>query len=247
MRYFIDLSYFGKAYHGWQVQPNAITVQEEVERVLSTYLRQEIKVTGAGRTDTGVHARQLVAHFDAPDLGDLSQFCYKINAFLPNDIAFNQVYPVQADAHARFDAVARSYEYHISTRKDPFKQELAYQAPGELDVPMMNQAASILLEYTDFEAFSRTGSDVKTFNCQLTHAAWEVLPEGLIFTISADRFLRNMVRAVVGTLLEVGLGKCDLEQFRSIIQSKDRSKAGASAPAKGLYLTKVTYPDNIKI
>lgn len=247
MRYFIDLSYFGKAYHGWQVQPNAITVQEEVERVLSTYLRQEIKVTGAGRTDTGVHARQLVAHFDAPDLGDLSQFCYKINAFLPSDIAFNQVYPVQADAHARFDAVARSYEYHISTRKDPFKQELAYQAPGELDVPMMNQAASILLEYTDFEAFSRTGSDVKTFNCQLTHAAWEVLPEGLIFTISADRFLRNMVRAVVGTLLEVGLGKCDLEQFRSIIQSKDRSKAGASAPAKGLYLTKVTYPDNIKI
>lgn len=247
MRYFIDLSYFGKAYHGWQVQPNAITVQEEVERVLSTYLRQEIKVTGAGRTDTGVHARQLVAHFDAPDLGDLKQFCYKINAFLPNDIAFNQVYPVRADAHARFDAVARSYEYHIATRKDPFTQELAFQVPGELDVAPMNQAASILLKYTDFEAFSRTGSDVKTFNCQLTHAAWEVLPEGLIFTISADRFLRNMVRAVVGTLLEVGLGKCDLEQFRSIIQSKDRSKAGASAPAKGLYLTKVTYPDNIKI
>jgi len=245
LRYFIDLSYFGKAYHGWQIQPNAISVQEEVERVLSTLLRSETKVVGAGRTDTGVHARQLIAHFDCEALEDPDELCFRANAFLPKDIAFNAIYAVKDDAHARFDAVSRTYQYHISLSKDPFSVDLAYKAPTKPDVDLMNQAAQIMMEYQDFEAFSRTGSDVKTFICKLTQAHWVVNDQGLIFTISADRFLRNMVRAVVGTLLEVGMGKCSLEQFRAIIESKDRSKAGASAPAHGLYLTAVNYPDNI--
>ena len=247
MRYFIDLAYFGKAYHGWQIQPNAISVQEEVERVLSTLLRTETKVMGAGRTDTGVHAKQLIAHFDSDQVEDPDELCFRANAFLPADIAFNAIYAVKDDAHARFDAISRTYEYHLSLVKDPFTQDLAYRAPSKPDIELMNRAAEIMMEYEDFEAFSRTGSDVKTFICKLKEAHWAVTEQGLIFTISADRFLRNMVRAVVGTLLEVGLGKCNLDQFRAIIESKDRSNAGASAPAHGLYLVAVTYPDDIKL
>lgn len=246
LRYFIDLAYLGKAYHGWQIQPNAISVQEEVERVLSTLLREEIKVMGAGRTDTGVHARQLVAHFDSDEVKDPNELCFRANAFLPADIAFKAIYAVREDAHARFDATSRTYQYHLSFHKDPFTQDLAYRAPSKPDLHLMNQAAAIMMEYQDFEAFSRTGSDVKTFLCNISHAQWSVSDQGLIFTITADRFLRNMVRAVVGTLLEVGLGKCSLEAFRAIIESKDRSRAGASAPAHGLYLTAVNYPDNIR-
>jgi len=237
----------GKAYHGWQIQPNANTVQAELERALKTLLRQEIKVMGAGRTDTGVHARQLVAHFDSTALENLTQFKYRVNSFLPKDIAINDIYAVREDAHARFDATARTYQYHIALNKDPFSQDLAYRPPFNPDMDLMNQAADIMMEYQDFEAFSRTGSDVKTFICKLTQASWAVSDQGLIFTISADRFLRNMVRAVVGTLLEVGINKCSLEEFRAIIESKDRTKAGASAPAQGLYLTAVHYPKDIKI
>lgn len=246
MRYFIEISYSGKNYHGWQIQPDAISVQEVLERTLSTLLRSEIKVTGAGRTDTGVHAKQLFAHFNAEEILDVQELIFRLNSFLPKDISVNDLFRVADEAHARFDAVAREYQYVISLKKDPFREDFAYHIHQEPSVTLMNEAAAMLLSYKDFQCFSRSNTDVKTYYCTIQKAAWEQEESQLVFTIVADRFLRNMVRAIVGTLLDVGFEKISRQDFKDIIESKDRTKAGASAPAHGLYLTKVVYPETIK-
>ena len=245
MRYFIQFSYFGKAYHGWQNQPNAITVQEVLEKALSTLLREKMEVVGAGRTDAGVHARQMFAHFDFEPISDMDDLVYRLNAFLPNDVAIQGIYPVSAKAHTRFDAVERTYEYWLVKEKDPFLFDHAHFVKHTLDLDLMNEAAKILLQYTDFECFSKSNTDVKTFNCDVWEAYWKIEGKKWVFTITADRFLRNMVRAVVGTLLDVGMGKMLPEDMRKVIASKDRGEAGVSVPAKGLYLTKVSYPKEI--
>tara|TARA_R110002074_G_scaffold382825_1_gene562775 strand:- start:93092 stop:93835 length:744 start_codon:yes stop_codon:yes gene_type:complete len=247
LRYFIDIAYNGTAYCGWQNQPNALSVQEVLEKALSTLLGTEIAVTGAGRTDAGVHAKQLFAHFDASAMEDVQNLLHRLNSFLPKDISVQDIFQVKDDAHARFDAEAREYEYHINLKKDPFVEGLAYLVNNEPDVSKMNEAAQSLLKYQDFQCFSRSKTDVKTYYCTITKAHWERKENLLIFTISANRFLRNMVRAIVGTLLEIGYGKLTLEDFHKIIESKNRSNAGASAPAHGLYLTKVVYPETIKM
>ena len=245
MRYFIAFSYNGAAYHGWQNQPNAISVQEVLEKALSTLLRTTVEVVGAGRTDTGVHARQMYAHFDSSLSIDARELVFRLNSFLPNDIAVKELKRVSSEAHARFDALERTYEYWIAQKKDPFLHTSAHCVLKPLDLPLMNEAARILMEYEDFECFSRSNTDVKTFICDVREAFWKKEGEKLIFTISADRFLRNMVRAIVGTLLEVGTDKRKPQDIRKIIDSKDRGNAGASVPAKGLYLTKVVYPETI--
>lgn len=247
MRYFIAFSYFGKSYHGWQKQPNAMTVQQVMEETLSTLLRESVELMGAGRTDTGVHAKQMYAHFEAEGIEDCEDLCYRLNAFLPEDIAISGIFEVPKEAHARFDAVERTYEYWIVQEKNPFYMESAHYVKHELDLDKMNEAASLLLKFTDFECFSKSNTDVKTFLCKLKRAEWTIQGDVLVFTITADRFLRNMVRAIVGTLLEVGLGKSTLENIEEIINSKDRSRAGVSVPAKGLYLTQVNYPPHIKL
>lgn len=245
MRYFVELSYNGTDYHGWQVQPNAITVQSVLDKALSILLKKPTTTMGAGRTDTGVHAAQMVAHFDTESSIDTEDLTYKLNSFLPKTIAVHNIKQVHANAHARFDATQRTYRYKISTFKDVFNVDNVYHYTNKLDVDLMNKASTILLEYSDFKCFSRVHSDVKTHICAISEAFWVKNEHELIFQISADRFLRNMVRAIVGTLLDVGNHKTSLEDFHNIIQSKDRSKAGASAPAKGLYLTKIVYPDSI--
>ncbi|WP_375334438.1 tRNA pseudouridine(38-40) synthase TruA [Flagellimonas sp. C4] len=245
MRYFIQFSYFGKAYHGWQNQPNAITVQEVLEKALSTLLRDKIDVVGAGRTDAGVHAKQMFCHFDFDSIDDKKDLAYRLNAFLPDDIAVQEIRTVDDGAHARFDAIERTYEYWLVREKDPFLFDYAHWVKHPLDLPAMNEAAKILLEYTDFECFSKSNTDVKTFNCDVREAYWQDCGDKWVFTITADRFLRNMVRAVVGTLLDVGLKKIKSEDIHRIIASKDRSEAGVSVPAKGLYLTKVIYPKDV--
>ena len=244
MRYFIEFSYFGKNYHGWQSQPNAITVQEVLEKALSTLLRKPLEIVGAGRTDRGVHAKQMFAHFDVEE--ELSEdLIRKLNSFLPKDIAIYSLRKVKSDAHTRFDATQRTYEYRIATKKSPFTYEYAYLFTLPLRMDLMNKACDILFEYKDFQCFSKSNTDVKTYFCKIFKAKWDQKDDELLFTISADRFLRNMVRAVVGTLLEVGLERMNLEEFRQVIESKNRSKAGASVPAHGLYLIKVDYPDDI--
>ena len=245
MRYFIQFSYFGKAYHGWQNQPNAITVQEVLEKALSTLLRQKIEVVGAGRTDTGVHAKEMFAHFDFDIIEDTEELVYRLNAFLPEDIAVQQICPMVPSAHARFDAVERTYEYWVVREKNPFYADAAHFVKYPLEIEAMNQAASYLLDHTDFECFSKSNTDVKTYRCDVRHAQWEEKDDRLVFTITADRFLRNMVRAIVGTLLDVGMGKMAPEEIHTIIASKNRSEAGVSVPAKGLYLTKVLYPKEL--
>ncbi len=245
MRYFLECSYFGKAYHGWQNQPNAISVQQVLEEGLSTLLRTKVSIVGAGRTDAGVHAKQLFAHFDVTVSVDCQDLTQRLNSYLPTDIAVSSIFEVLGDAHARFHAIQRTYEYWVVQQKNPFYQDAAHYVWSPLDVKAMNTAASLLLEYSDFECFSKSNTDVKTFLCKIELAKWEFGEEKLVFTITADRFLRNMVRAIVGTLLEVGLGKISPEALRTIIESKDRGQAGASVPAKGLYLTKVTYPKTI--
>ena len=245
MRYFIEIAYNGTNYYGWQIQPDAITVQGVLEDKLSTLFKTKIKVTGAGRTDAGVHAKQLFAHFDCDEITNISELLFRLNSFLPKDIAVVNIIKVENDAHARFDAIQREYEYVISLKKDPFSEGLAYQIHNKPDIGLMNKAAKVLLGYKDFQCFSRSKTDVKTYHCNIKKAFWEEVNEGLVFTISADRFLRNMVRAIVGTLLDVGYNKTTLEAFHEILKSKDRSKAGASAPAHGLYLTKVQYPKTI--
>lgn len=245
MRYFIRFSYFGKAYHGWQNQPNAITVQEVLENALSTLLRKKIEVVGAGRTDAGVHAKEMFAHFDFDLIASKEELTYRLNAFLPDDVSIQEIVQVNLDAHARFDAIERTYEYWIVQEKNPFYSDSAHFIRQPLNVEAMNNAASFLLEHTDFECFSKSNTDVKTYNCDVRQAVWKKEKDKLIFTISADRFLRNMVRAVVGTLLDVGTAKMKPEDINTIIISKNRGEAGVSVPAKGLYLTKVLYPKNI--
>lgn len=246
-RYFIELSYLGTHYHGWQIQPNAITVQQKINEALQTLFKKEFMITGCGRTDAGVHAKAFYAHVDL-DFETVRfptiQLVYKLNAILPDDIAIHDVFEVDHNAHARFDATARTYEYHLTTKKDIFRKELSYFLPfRNVDFQLMNQAAAIMMEYKDFECFSKTGTDVHSFNCEISSAKWEQLEDGYwIFTIRADRFLRNMVRAIVGTLLEVGRAHMRLNEFRQVIESKDRSNAGWSVPGKGLFLTKVEYP-----
>ncbi|WP_405205430.1 tRNA pseudouridine(38-40) synthase TruA [Aquimarina sp. LLG6339-5] len=245
MRYFLELSYNGTPYHGWQRQPNAISVQEVLENSLSLLLKSKIDIVGAGRTDAGVHAKQIMAHFDSEDELDVVQFRYKLNSLLPKEIAIEEVSLVSDDAHARFDAISRSYEYFVTLYKDPFSIDSAYYLKKELDIDLMNEAAKLLLNYTSFKCFSKSKTDVKTYNCTITHAVWEINDNKLIFKISANRFLRNMVRAIVGTLIEIGEHKLDLEDLKKIIKSENRSEAGYSVPAHGLYLTEVQYPKTI--
>lgn len=244
-RYFIYLAYKGTAYKGWQTQPNGITVQEVLEKALSTVLRTTISIVGAGRTDAGVHASQMVAHFDAgPDL-ETTALVRKLNSFLPRDIAIQHIVEVKATAHARFDAIGRVYEYRLTLNKNPFMTETAAYIPGPFDFDKMNAAAEKLLHYTDFTSFSKLHTDVKTNNCTIRTAHWSQRGGLWIFTIEADRFLRNMVRAIVGTLLDVGRGKLSVDDFCHIIEAKDRCRAGTSAPASGLFLTEVRYPKEI--
>ena len=244
MRYFIQLSYDGTNYHGWQIQQNARSVQEEVEKALTMIAREKVEVVGAGRTDTGVHASFYIAHFDSnlESLAD-EKTVFRLNCLLPDDIAVQKIYHVRPDAHARFDATYREYKYYISRNKDPFTFKYAERENRELDVAKMNEVAHALYEYNDFRSFSKLGSDVKTNNCRIFKALWEDMGDHLIFTVRADRFLRNMVRAIVGTLMEVGLGKMTLEEFRTVIEKKDRSSAGTSVAAKGLFLVEIGYPD----
>lgn len=240
----MELAYFGKAYHGWQRQPNALSVQEVVEDSLSTLLQETIEIVGAGRTDSGVHAKQLFAHFDTEKELD-QQFVFRLNSLLPKDIAAKDIFQVKSDAHARFDACSRSYEYHLVSTKDVFAIDTAYFVQKELDLEKMNEAAQILLEYRNFKCFSRSRTDVRTYNCTIAEAYWEKEKNILIFHIRADRFLRNMVRAIVGTLLQIGLGKMEVKEIHDIIRSEDRGEAGASVPAHGLFLTRVEYPKSI--
>lgn len=241
MRYFIELSYHGKNYHGWQIQPDVNSVQAEVNKAVSVVSQEKIEVVGAGRTDTGVHASQMFAHFDIEKelQGD---WVFKLNSVLPDTIVVYKVFSVAAEKHARFDAVSRSYEYNIYLGRNPFLLESTWQIHSQkLNIPLMNEAAKVLLAYEDFQCFSKVKTEVHTFNCTITHAEWRQEGNELTFYISANRFLRNMVRAIVGTLLDVGLGKISVVEFRKIIESKDRGKAGLSVPAKGLFLTEVRY------
>lgn len=246
MRYFIQLSYNGTNYHGWQSQQNARSVQEEVEKAVSLIARESIQVVGAGRTDAGVHAKYYVAHFDSihPQMAS-ETVVFKLNCLLPGDIAVQKIFPVGPDAHARFDAVYREYQYFVSRQKDPFSYAFTGKENRFLDVASMNEAALVLLETRDFTSFSKLGSDVKTNICHVSRAFWEEKGNQLVFTIRADRFLRNMVRAIVGTLLEVGLGKMDIRDFRTVIEKRNRSDAGASVEAKGLFLVDIGYGEGV--
>ena len=252
MRYFIRFAYDGTAFHGSQRQPNGITVQETIEQALAMIFREEIPLTFAGRTDAGVHAREMFAHFDITDslipISDFRTLIFRLNGILPNSIAIFDIYPVKDEAHARFDAVRRTYEYHVVDHKDPFLCTQATRIRPGLDFAAMNEAAQLLIGKQDFASFCRTNTDVKTTICDLTRAEWKELGNGhAVFTIAADRFLRNMVRAVVGTLFEVGRGKITKEQFAEVITQHNRCAAGDSAPAEGLFLTHVEYPEDIYI
>ena len=249
MRYFINLSYDGHNYHGWQIQPGAISVQEVLGKALSTLLRSETEVVGAGRTDAGVNASMMIAHFDCDkkfsdndeDKDSLFQLRYRLNKLLPPDIAIHDIYPVADDMHARFSATSRTYHYYILTAKSPF-EPYAYRYPQPLDFQLMNEACRVLFDYIDFTSFSKLHTDVKTNNCRIMHAEWhQVSPIKWEFTITADRFLRNMVRAIVGTLIDVGRGAITIDQFRAIIEKKDRCSAGTSVPGNALFLAEVTY------
>ncbi|MCD7938355.1 MAG: tRNA pseudouridine(38-40) synthase TruA [Tannerellaceae bacterium] len=245
-RYFIYLAYNGKNYCGWQNQPNGTSVQQTLEEGLGTLLRVPVAVTGAGRTDAGVHARLMVAHFDCPEfLNDPDALTEKLNRILPCDIAIYRIIQVRPEAHARFDAVSRTYKYYILQRKDPFLCDFSYRVRGVLDIESMNIASRLLLGYNDFTSFSKLHTDVKTNICRVSHAEFTLEDGQLCFTITADRFLRNMVRAIVGTLLDVGRGKLSLEDFRQVIEEKDRGKAGTSVPGHALFLTDVTYPEEV--
>lgn len=245
MRYFIELAYKGTHYHGWQYQPDASSVQETLNKALSVILKKEIDVVGAGRTDTGVHAKKMYAHFDYETEIDSKIIVHKLNSFLPKDIVVFDILKVADDAHARFDATKRTYQYHIHTFKDAFENDGSWLHQLPLDIDKMNEACQILFKHTNFECFSKTNTDVRTFNCIIFEAHWQQNGNQLVFTISANRFLRNMVRAIVGTMINIGLGKITLADFEKIIESKDRGQAGFSVPAHGLYLTQIDY-DYIK-
>ena len=246
LRYFIKLAYKGTNYHGWQVQPNAITVQELLNKSFSTIFRSPLEVVGAGRTDTGVHAEEFFAHVDIENEFNPQEIIFKLNGLLPNDIVVYDIFETTENAHARFDAASRSYEYRIFLGKSPFLTETAWQLiTTKLAIDKMNEAADILKTHTNFKCFSRSNSDVRTYNCNIMQAGWKQTGQLLVFHITADRFLRNMVRAIVGTLIEIGKGKMTLAEFKSVIESENRCNAGPSAPAQGLFLTRVTYPKTI--
>lgn len=247
MRFFIELAYNGKAYHGWQNQPNAISVQQVLEHALSKLLQENISIMGAGRTDAGVHASQMFAHFDCEKPFDIPTLLFKLNSFLPNDIAVYDIFQVKDSAHTRFNAISRTYQYKIATKKNPFLYDYAYHIFFPLNVDKMNEACKILLQYHNFQCFSKSNTDVKTYHCKIMEAFWKLNDDELIFTITADRFLRNMVRAIVGTMINIGLGKIEVDALHLIIQSQNRSEAGFSVPANGLFLTKIVYPESIRI
>ena len=242
-RYFLHLAYNGADYHGWQSQPNAVTVQETVEKALSRVLRRQVAIVGAGRTDTGVNARSMYAHFDVDnEIADPQRLISALNSLVGRDIAIYGIRRVADDAHARFDAVARTYKYFVTTRKSPFDYRFAWNSPYRLDVDAMNAAAARLADYIDFTSFSKLHTDVATNNCRIYEARWTAESDRLTFTIKADRFLRNMVRAIVGTLVDVGRGKTSVDEFCRIIERKDRCAAGASVPGNALFLWQVDYP-----
>ncbi len=243
MRYFIQLSYDGTAYHGWQRQPNGQSVQETLEEALSTLLRHSVEVVGAGRTDAGVHASMMVAHMDSPMELDCPQLVYKLNKLLPRDIAVQSVWQVDDDMHARFSATSRTYHYFIHTHKNPFLRDRSWLVTFPLDFKHMNEAAQRLFDYEDFTSFSKVNTDTKTNLCHITEARWEEVEQGSWrFTITANRFLRNMVRAIVGTLVEVGRGRMTVDEFCKVIEQQNRCSAGESVPAHALFLTRVEYP-----
>lgn len=244
-RYFIHLAYNGTNYAGWQIQPNALSVQQTLNEALSTILRTEVYVVGAGRTDTGVHARQMYAHVDCDLPFEPTALAYRLNRFLPPDIAIYEIFPVDADAHARFSATSRSYQYFISPKKNPFAYTSAWILERPLDIPAMNEASVLLLGEKDFGAFSKSNTQTKTNICNVSHAQWVLEGDLFVFHITANRFLRNMVRAIVGSLVDVGQNKTTVAGFQDIVTAKDRTLAGESAPAHGLYLTHVAYPDEI--
>lgn len=241
MRYFIKLAYKGTNYHGWQYQPNATSVQENLNKALQVILNSEINIMGAGRTDTGVHAKEMYAHFDFETPINIQTLIHKLNSFLPKDIVIYDIIPVHNEAHARFDASKRTYEYHINTFKDAFLEDKSWYYHHDLDIDLMNKASKILFNHIDFQCFSKVNTDVNTFECTIFEAYWKQENNTIIFTISANRFLRNMVRAIVGTLVNIGLHKISLDDFNEIIKSKNRDNAGFSVPAHGLYLTKIEY------
>ena len=241
-RYFIYFSYDGTNYHGWQIQPNGNTIQAEMHHALSVLLRKQIEVIGAGRTDTGVHARLMVAHFDGDDNIDVVQLSYRLNRILPQDIAVHEVKPVSEDMHARFSAKSRTYRYYIHFNKNPFHRAYSYEIHYDLDFDAMNNAASYLLKQSDFTSFCKTGTDAKTMICHVTHAQWHKMSDNAwYFEITANRFLRNMVRAVVGTLIEVGRHRMDFDAFKKVISDKTRTAAGESMPGHALFLEDITY------
>lgn len=248
MRYFLELSYKGSHYSGWQIQPNAMSIQQKVNEALSLVLGNNIVVAGSGRTDTGVHAKQQFAHFDSENKITEKVHLYKFNAVLPQDISINKIYHMQDEAHARFSAISRSYEYHVHQSKNPFLYGFSYYFHPIIDMEKMNQAAELMEELGehDYACFAKSGHSSQTLNCHILHARWYVLEESrLIFKITANRFLRGMVRAIVGTLLDVGTQRMSIEQFLQVLNSSDRTRAGRSVEACGLYLSKVEYPETI--
>lgn len=247
MRYFIELSYNGSAYHGWQNQPDAISVQEVLEKALSMLLKTPIAIMGAGRTDTGVHAKQMFAHFDYEADFNVTDLVFKLNSFLPKDVAIHDIFKVKDDAHTRFDALSRTYLYRVTLKKNVFSVDHVFYVKHALNVDKMKEASKILIQYKDFQCFSKSNTDVKTYNCDIMTAEWVLVNNELQFTIKANRFLRNMVRAIVGTMINIGLGKIEVDDLHRIIKSKNRSEAGFSVPAHALYLTEVEYPKDIKI
>ena len=246
MRFFLELSYDGTLYHGWQRQPNAMSVQQTIEEALTTLLGTKTAIVGAGRTDTGVHAKQMYAHFDVElSPNEVENLTFRLNRFLPEAISIRAIHKVSKDAHARFDATSRSYFYRLVQAKDPFAHNLAYNFSAPLDITAMNAAAALLIDHKNFKCFSRSKTDVKTFDCDVSAAYWEKNNDEWVFYITANRFLRNMVRAIVGTLLDVGTGKLTQKDFQSILDSQDRTQAGSSAPAHGLFLSQISYPNTI--
>ena len=245
MRYFISLAYKGTNFHGWQLQPNAVSVQEKINDGLSMLLKEPVMVLGAGRTDTGVHAKEMYAHFDSDKEFDCEKIAYRLNSYIDDAILIKSIFSVSETTHARFHAIARTYEYWICQEKNPFLKEGAWLMYSNLDFDLMNAAAAYLLEIEDFTSFAKIHSDVKTHICDVRKARWERRDDKWVFTIEADRFLRNMVRAIVGTLVDVGKGKISVQEFKDVITKKDRGSAGGSAPAQGLYLVKVEYPQEL--
>ena len=243
MRYFLDISYKGTNFHGWQMQPNGNTVQAELENALSTILKTETAIVGSGRTDSGVHATQQIAHFDSDSIPD--DLAYKLNSFLPKDISVNAIKEVKAEAHARFDATKRTYHYHIHQKKNPFKQEISYYFAQTINPELILEGCEIIKGWENFECFSKVHTEVNNFNCEIFKADWQQNGDEHLFVVEANRFLRGMVRAMVGTLLDIGTEKTKLEDLKEILKSNDRRKAGRAAPPQGLFLEKIEYPTNI--